>query len=161
MSLNKKIENDKVPDFENMTAKTSVAGPLSLNVACHFKGTKARCITCPRCLDSVEQSHMVFWTKLPIPSNGCFISNTVIPDTFLCLYFHTDKVAPMATSVCKLYFIILKCCFLVTDTWKDLVRFFNEINSLLKAKVAHWIYNQFCLYGIFYFHSFILGTFMQ
>lgn len=67
VSLNGKIQNDKVLDFGNMTVKTGTAGPLGLNVACHFKGTKARYITCPRCLDSVEQSHMVFWTKLPIP----------------------------------------------------------------------------------------------
>lgn len=46
-------------DFENMTVKSDVARPLGLNVACHFKGTKARYITCPRCLDSVEQSHVV------------------------------------------------------------------------------------------------------
>lgn len=59
VSLNGKIQNDEVLDFENMTVKTGVAGPLGLNVACHFKGTKARCITCPRCLDSVKQSHMV------------------------------------------------------------------------------------------------------
>lgn len=60
MSLNGKIQNDKVMDFENLTVKTGVAGPLGLNVACHFKGTKARYITCPRCLDSVKQAHMVF-----------------------------------------------------------------------------------------------------
>lgn len=60
VSLNAKFQNDKVLDFENMTVKTGVAAPLGLNIACHFKGTKARYITCPRCLDSLERSHMVF-----------------------------------------------------------------------------------------------------
>lgn len=41
VSLNGKIQNDKVLGFENMTLKTGVSGPLGLNVACHFKGTEA------------------------------------------------------------------------------------------------------------------------
>jgi len=31
-------------------------------------------------------------------SNGYFMNNTVIPNTFLCLYFHTNKLAPMAST---------------------------------------------------------------
>lgn len=65
--LNERFKMIKCWAMKTWLLKTGVSGPLSLNVACHFKGTKARWITCPRCLDSVDQSHMVFWTKLPIP----------------------------------------------------------------------------------------------
>lgn len=65
--LHERFKMIKCWTMKTWLLKTDVSGPLSLNVACHFKGTKARWISCPRCLDSVEQSHMVFWTKLPIP----------------------------------------------------------------------------------------------
>lgn len=58
----------QVLDFGNVTVRNGVAGPLGLNVVvCHFRGAKARYITFPRCSDSVEKSHMVFQTDLPVP----------------------------------------------------------------------------------------------
>lgn len=55
--------------------------------------------------------------------------------------------------VCQTSFNVLFSCYRYL---KVLAMFlsFNEINSLLRAKVAHWIHNQFCLYGIFYFLPF-------
>lgn len=82
------------------------------------------------------------------PNNGYFTNDTVIPDTFLCLYFNTNKLALMASTVSNQFqnhnaSAVLFACFRYFKFFLAAFLSFNEI-SLWTAKVERWVRNQFC-----------------